>query len=611
MTRKHTTLLAGAFALCLTGAAVAADQSLSGAIASASGQKLEGVTVSAKREGSTIATSVYTDAAGNYYFPPLPEGKYRVWAQALGFERQTGAVDLMAARRQNFTLPEITDAERRYRQLPGEMMVAALPEATPEDARAKKVFMNNCTGCHSSSYALQFRFDETGWNKIIDLMKVVPVTGVYPGPNAKPNQIIARHQKELAAYLARARGPGESSMKVAARPRPTGEAARAVWTLYDLPLNPASGIGTLQHDNDGTDWARGTTSKLGQMPHDGALGLDGTIYFTANNPNTGVTIGKVDAKTGAVKYLKVDGMNGNAANTHGLARDTKGNLWFDINTDRRGLGKLDTATDTITVYQTPATMSPVGGAVTVDVDGRGMVWASTPNGAVRFDPAAEKFTEFKARLPGNNPRGSGATYGAAGDRDGNGWWAQMAMDTVYKADPVTGKATEIRLPDAKSWQMSAEDRAFYESVSDLGFNAPLPWSHGPRRMGTDKAGDLLWVGNSFGSSFTKINTRTMEVTIVPLPDPSLQPYHIAVDGKHNVWGNLWTSDRIARLNPATGKWTLFDLPVRGTEIRHIGLLERNGRLSVVMPVYRTNQMGVMNIRSEAEVAALRKRVPKT
>jgi streptogramin lyase len=433
---------------------------------------------------------------------------------------------------------------------------------------------------------------------------VVPVTGVYPGPDAKPNQIIARHQKELAAYLARARGPGESSMRVAARPRPSGETARAVWKLYDLPLNPDAGIGTLTHANDGTDWARGTTSKLGQMPHDGALGLDGTIYFTANNPNRSVTIGKVDAVTGSVKYIKTEGTNGNAANTHGLARDARGNLWFDINTTRRGLGKLDTASDTMTVYQTPS-KSPVGGAVTVDVDGRGMVWASTPNGAVRFDPATEKFTEFKARLPGNNPRGSGATYGAAGDRDGDGWWAQMAMDTVYQADPATGTATEIRMPDAKSWQMTAADRAYYDSVGDLGFNAPLPWSQGPRRMGTDKAADLLWVGNSFGSSFAKINTRTLETTIVPLPDSSLQPYHIAVDSRHNVWGNLWTSDRIAKLDPGTNAWTLFDLPVRGTEIRHIGLLERDGRLAVVVPVYRTNQMCVMTIRDEAEVADLR------
>src|SRR5258708_36715438 len=101
----------------------------------------------------------------------------------------------------------MADAERRVRQSPADMMVGALPEATPDDARMKKIFMNNCTGCHSTSYALQFRFDEAGWSKIIDLMKVVPVTGVYPGPNAKSNQIMERHRKQLAAYRARARGP--------------------------------------------------------------------------------------------------------------------------------------------------------------------------------------------------------------------------------------------------------------------------------------------------------------------------------------------------------------------------------------------------------------------
>src|SRR6266581_2398782 len=150
----------------------------------------------------------------------LPAGKYRMWAQALGFETSKGSVDLSAARRADFTLQEMTDPERRFRQLPGEMMVAALPEASADDARMKKIFMNNCTGCHSTSYVLQFRFDEAGWSKIIDLMKVVPVTGVYPGPDAKPSQIIQRHQKQLAAYLARARGPGESSMKVVGRARP-------------------------------------------------------------------------------------------------------------------------------------------------------------------------------------------------------------------------------------------------------------------------------------------------------------------------------------------------------------------------------------------------------
>jgi streptogramin lyase len=605
MNKVQAMVLACATTLLAMAAAHAADQLLSGAITSQSGQKLEGVTVSAKIEGSSITTSVYTDTAGDYFFPPLPAGKYRVWAQALGFETNKGSVELAAARRQNFTLQEITDPERRFRQLPGEMMVAALPEATPEDARMKKVFMNNCAGCHSTSYLLQFRFDEAGWSKIIDLMKMVPVTGVYPGPDAKPNQIMERHQKQLAAYLARARGPGESTMKVAPRPRPAGDAARAVWTLYDIPLNPDAGIGTRYNANDGTDWSLGTTSKLGQLPHDGGMGLDGTIYFTVNNPNRSVTIGKVDPVTGSVKFLKADAANGLAATAHGLARDGKGNFWFDINPGRRALGKLDTATDKITIYQTPERMSPVGGAVTIDVDGKGMIWASTPSGAVRFDPAAETFTEFKSRIPAANPKGSGQTYGAAGDRDGNGWWAQMAMDTVYRGDVATGKATEIKIPDAKTYRMSAEDRTFYETVSDLGFNAPLPWSQGPRRMGTDKSADVLWVGNSWGASFAKINTRTLETTIIPLPDPTMQAYHIAVDSKHNVWGNLWTSDRIVKFDPSTNAWTIFDLPVRGTEIRHISLLERGDQLSVVMPVYRSSQMGVMTLRNEAELAALK------
>jgi len=85
----------------------------------------------------------------------------------------------------------------------------------------------------------------------------------------------------------------------------------------------------------------------------------------------------------------------------------------------------------------------------------------------------------------------------------------------------------------------------------------------------------------------------------------MQAYHIAVDSKHNVWGNLWTADCIVRLDPSTNAWTVFDLPVRGTEIRHIALSERDGRVSVVVPVYRTNQMGVLTLRSEAELAALK------
>ena len=191
-----------------------------------------GVTVSAKAAGSSITTTVYTDEAGNYYFPPLPSGSYRVWAQALTYATAKGSVELTGAGHQDFVLDPMKDW---VRQLPGDELLAALPGDTPDDARMKTLVRKNCTGCHTASYPLQHRFDAAGWSAVLDLMKHVNVLGTYQGPEHKPNPTIESHKAELAAYLARARGPGESSMKFNLRPRPSGEAARVVFKEYDVP----------------------------------------------------------------------------------------------------------------------------------------------------------------------------------------------------------------------------------------------------------------------------------------------------------------------------------------------------------------------------------------
>src|SRR5882762_7264959 len=156
MTHVRGQLLASVAGLVLVGgmSTASADQLLTGSIASAAGQKLEGVLISAKREGSTITTSVYTDQNGEYFFPAMADGKYQVWAQTLGFQTAKGAVDLTAAKHQDFKLAAITDPEERIRQMPPEMLVAALPDATPEDANIKKIFTNECTGCHTPGYPL-------------------------------------------------------------------------------------------------------------------------------------------------------------------------------------------------------------------------------------------------------------------------------------------------------------------------------------------------------------------------------------------------------------------------------------------------------------------------
>ena len=301
----------------------------------------------------------------------------------------------------------------------------------------------------------------------------------------------------------------------------------------------------------------------------------------------------------------MDARDGNAATSHGLTRDAQGNFWFDINPGRRGLGKLDPKAGKITVYQTPADMTPVGGAVTIDVDGQGKIWASTPEGAVRFDPVTEKFTAYRS-VTSKSPKGTVGDLrrggrprrqrlvGADGDRHDR------------HANVKTGEVSEIKLAPIKAeMERFAADRAFYESFGDAGFSVPIPWSPGPRRMGTDKNADVLWVGNSWGASLTRINTRTKETTIIPLPNPALQAYHIHVDSRTTRGGTSGRPIRSSGTSPAANRFTMFDIPVHGTEARHISLLEQNGQLHVVIPVYRTNQMGVMTVRSEADLQALR------
>jgi streptogramin lyase len=591
--------------LVLLPRADAADVILSGTVASPSGEPMSGVTVSAKADGATITTSVFTDESGHYYFPPLASGSYRVWAQALGFEQARAQVSVAAGQRQDFALKPINDPERQIRQLPGDLMLAGLPEESADDLRMKRLVRNNCTGCHTPSYILQHRFDEAGWNAIIELMKRVNVYGAVQ--EERPvNGILDFHQKELAAYLARARGPGESAFRIKQRPRPSGEAARVMIKEYEAPIDPEVAAPYNVVTNDGRDWSLGTPSGImpGAGVHDAWLDLDGNIWFTSNVPTRHWTIGRIDTKTGKVTPFVVPGAKGFAAVTHGMTRDPRGIIWFNVNPGRGGIGRLDPKTEQIEVFIPPESMSPTGGATTVDYDGIGRIWSSSPDGALRFDPETKTFTEFKSQTF-KTPNGNGLTYGLAADRKGNGFWAEMIIDTIGRGSR-DGKVSEIKLPPVQTeWErVPVEVRKHYTGVFSPDFNTPFPWSQGPRRMGTDKNADVLWVGNSWGGNLARIDTQTSEVTFVPLPE-NLQPYHVAVDSNHNAWTNLWMTDQVARYDPAAGKWTLFDLPTRGSEARYVSLDERDGTTRVVLPSFRTRKVAVMTLRSEFDLNVLK------
>src|SRR5437899_7669195 len=82
------TVAAACFALFTAVAQAQGTVALTGQVSSAEEGAMEGVVVSAKRDGSTISISVVTDAQGRFAFPAarLEPGHYTLKARAAGFE---------------------------------------------------------------------------------------------------------------------------------------------------------------------------------------------------------------------------------------------------------------------------------------------------------------------------------------------------------------------------------------------------------------------------------------------------------------------------------------------------------------------------------------------
>ncbi len=599
--------------LCPSARAHGADENsslLAGTVKSDAGEKMAGATVSAKAEGKAITTSIFTDQQGDYYFPPMLAGQYEVWAQADTFATARAKIELTSTRHQDFVLKPIKDFQR---QLTGDQLLASLPDGTPDDRRLKRVFRNSCTSCHQPNYILQERFDIAGWTAILDLMKRVNVAGGYLGEKIEPAPIIDFHEKELAAYLARVSGPQPTAMNFKLRPRPTGEAARAVFTEYEVPVAPDEKSGTEYITNDGSDWSLGTPSSLSGAHgiHDAQADLNGNIWFSYNVSNHDISLGRVDAKTGALKTFKVPGLHGFAANGHGITRDQQGNLWFNVSAGLEGgpgrLAKIDPGTEKIEVFTPPQGMTgPTTAAGTVDVDGKGKIWATTGPGAVRFDPQKKEFTEFKSPVY-ENSEGIGSTYGLAADADGNAWWAQMNMDTLSKSDIKSGKVTQVKLTPVsmETDLVTSEERNVYARAGST-WVIGVPWAEGPRRLGADKNGHLIWVCDWWGGNLARIDTHNLKVTMIPLPRPDAQqPYQAQVDSSHNVWINLMNADEVIKFEPKTSKWVEYPFPTLGAETRYVSLLEKDGALEVILPYSRARKVARMTLRTEKELESLK------
>jgi streptogramin lyase len=561
---------------------------LSGRVTTPDGKPLEGIGVSARKDGETFTTTVYTDQTGMYSFRGAEPGHYKIWAQAEGFEAAVKEVDFSRKSEPcELTLAKLEDFEK---QLSGIEMMASLPGDSPSDRRMKAIFTNNCTSCHPASYTLQNRFDEAGWKIIINLMSTITPLGNVP-EGAKPNQIVQAYRDELAAYLARVRGPDSLPLNLVSLPRPAGDAIRVVITEYDL-TRPGKPAGWVMPHN-GSDWSEGTPSRYeGRAAHDVAVDRNGIVWFS-DDGTPGRTIGKLDPKTGQVTDYILMSPSGALDGTHGLTIDHDGNLWGS-NTAEGSPTEFSPETQKFQTFPRPSAL-PFAGTFVVE-DSKGNAWAADAEGALKVDPRTGTYTSYTTVT-----HGKGSTYGLDIDREDNVWIAQPGADEIAVIAGDTGKITQVELDplDRTGIEITPKDRDL-SSTGELGPNNATPLEKGPRRLAADKDGDFVWVAEYFADRLARIDIHSRKVTEYPLPHRYSQPYAVAVDKNHMVWLSLINTDRIAKFNPSTGKFTEYELPTRGTEIRHIYADDRTDPPTIWLPYDRTNKIARLQFTKAGE-----------
>ena len=563
---------------------------VAGTVKSAAGTAMEGVGVSARSDEKTWTTTVYTDRSGNYVFPALEAGKYHVWAQTVGFEAAWADQQVAAGKRvqQNFSLKTTADIQP---QLSGSEWLASLPEVTAADRRAKHIFVAQCTGCHTASWVLQNRFDEKGWGIIIDLMSV---GGLDYSPTATKNALMQQYKQDLAGYLGKVRGPRDLAT-LKPHPRPTGEATQVVITEFDLtrPDKP----GYLQVHN-GSDWSEGTPSRFeGRGPHDVAVDRDGMVWI-ADDTIPDRTLAKLDPRTGKVSEFKLpDLKNGTAVSTHSVMMDEKTNTVWATNGNDGEFISLDPKTGTFKRWPRQAAVTMrVGGTLTVDLQGN--PWAPAADGAIKLDIATGQYTAYPAPTTGKG------TYGIATDANSNVWYSQPGGDRVVMVENKTGKSTELVVGPLEAPYITQFDRDAYKNLR-ANQNVGTPMMKAPRRGAGDLNSNYVWWGEFSSNQLLRIDIRDNSYKEYPLPVPFSMPYAANVDKLHNVWINMISTDRVAKFDPSTEKFTEYFLPTRGTEIRHIGVDNRPSVPEIWICYDRPSKIARLQLRPATATAGTR------
>jgi streptogramin lyase len=516
-------LTSAAFLAAMGWAGVApAQTALSGLVSSDEEGAMEGVLVSARKEGATITTTVVTDALGRYSFPAerLDPGRYTIAIRAIGYKLDgpktievptAGAGADLKLGKVKSLVPQLSSGEWLL-SLPG--------------SDRQKAFLTQCVGCHTLQRVLTSNHDAAEFQQVfLRMSRYSPGSTpthpqpLLPGPRGARPAVTGDAAKAAAEFLASVSlGNNEATeFPLVTLPRPKGRSTKVIITEYDLPRKEA-------------------------LPHDVIVDRDSQVWYSDFGAQF---VGVMDPNTGKTTDIAIPAIR--AEQPKGgldIEFDPDGNVWLAM-MYQAGIARIDRRTQEVTVFPFPqdwisaSSQASMVSPMYSNVDGK--VWTNNQEDHFnyRLDLATGKFENLgQARTPGGKQI---RAYGMPTDHQNNLYQLEFGGQSIGRRDARTLEVT--------IWPTSG-------SLSR------------PRRGRVDEH-NRLWFAEYGGNGIGMFDPITATIKEWRLPTPWSAPYDVvAVDSGAEVWTGSMLNDHVSRLDTATGQVVDYLLP-RTTNIRRV------------------------------------------
>jgi virginiamycin B lyase len=499
-------------------------QTLGGRVSSTEEAIMEGVLVSARKDGATVTLTVVSNDKGQFSFPAgkLAPGRYTITVRAAGY-------DLVGPKTVDVAASGATADLRlaRTRSPVSQLSNTEWLMSVPGDDKLKASFLTDCVNCHTLQRVFTSPHSPGEWEQVFQRMgryspestPTHPQLLVPGGARSERPRVPADMVKAASEFLASVSlsNPDRPEYGFKTLARPSGRATRVLITEFDLPRKEA-------------------------MPHDVVIDADGHAWYSDFGHQM---VGELDPVTGkvsdyALPLLRSEQPRGSLD----LELDPDGNLWIGMSY-QAGVAKIDRRTKAVTAYplnkewQDLSTQTNMVTPTHMYVDGKVWMTDTASRSLFRLDIKTGQWEKVGEATAADGRRISG--YGIPSDKDNNVYMMEFGNTHIGRLDAKTRVASIWATPSTRAR---------------------------PRRGRFDDQG-YLWFGAYGANAIARFDPKTETIREWKLPTAWSAPYDVApIRGGAEVWTASMLSDQVTRLDTKTGEFVNYLLP-RQTNVRRV------------------------------------------